>query len=315
MPLAPEMNNNISSATHISDPTKSWAIYGSLGEEEAQYYSFDAKEGQRIRLTLQRSANPQEKDFRPGLALLGPGLEMMGSLPDLLGLPALPEGYGLLVAEEKSDEAGAAVYEPFGPSSYYQMAELDQPAPASARYYVVVYSDAPHNAIEGHYSLAMGYREVSGLSERITAPLRLLSVYLWEGQGLGTILIPYLVAGLIGVLVVLRRKRRTAFASAGTVGALLFLGTCSSVLSQVVFNLTRAAFTQEVYITLAIASVSAILGVAALRLAAGQAGLLQRIGLAVTGTLALLAGSGMIVGALLVMAASVLPSQRRDPAK
>lgn len=310
--LFSEKNDNISSATHISDPIKSLAIYGSLGEDEAQYYSFDAKAGQQIHLALHRSTNPEEKDFRPGLALLGPGLETKGNLPDRLKLPAFPEGYGVLVIEGKIPEH--AVYEPFGPSSYYPLAGLDLPAPETARYYMVVYEDLPHNATEGHYSLALGYREVSGLSERITAPLKILLVYLWEGQSLGTILIPYLVAGAIGVIVVLRRTRRTAFASAGTVGALLFLGTCSSVLAQIVFNLTRAPFTQEVYISLAIAMVSAILGVAALRLAAGEAGLLQRIGLAMTGTLALLAGSGIIVGAILVMATSVLPSQRRGAA-
>lgn len=311
--LFSEKNDNISSATHISDPTKSLAIYGSLGDEKAQYYSFDLEAGQRIHLALQRSTNPNEKDFLPRLALLGPGLETKGSLPDRLDLPTFPEGYGVLVAESESAEH--ANYEPFGPSSYYQLAELDLPAPTSARYYVAVYEDLPHNATEGHYSLTLGYREITGLSERITAPLRLMSVYLWGGESLGTILIPYLVAGAIGVLVTLRRTRRTAFASAGTVGALLFLGTSSSVMAQIVFNLTRAPFTQEVYISLAIAFLSAILGVAALRLAADEAGLLQRIGLAVTGTIALLAGSGMIIGAVLVMAASVLPSIRRGATK
>jgi hypothetical protein len=307
VPLLPEENDNISSALHISDPTKSLAIYGFLGAERAQYYSFDSNAGQRIHLALQRSTNLEEKGFRPDLALLGPGLKTEGRLPDRLNLPSFPDGYGVMAISGNSSEA--AVYEPFGPGSYYQMAELDLAAPVPGRYYVVIYNDASSSATAGHYCLTMGYREISGFSDRIIAPLKLISVYLWEGQSLGTILIPYFVAVIIGILIILRKKKRTAFASAGTIGALLFLGTCSLVLTQIVFNLTRAAFTEEVYISFAIAFVSAILGVISLRLAAGEAGLLQRIGLAVTGTLALLAGSGMILGALLVMAASVLPSR------
>jgi len=311
VPLLPEGNDDISSAMHISDPTKSLSIYGFLEAERAQFYSFDANADQRIYLVLKISTNPEEKDFRPSLALLGPGLKTNGSLPDSLSLPKFPDNYGFMAIT--GNRSGAAVYEPFGPGSYYQMAEIDLSAPLSARYYVVVYDNAPSSATAGHYCLTMGYREVSGFSERITAPLKLIYVYLWEGQSLGTVLIPYFVAGIIGILMVLRKKKRTAFASAGIIGSLLFLGTCSSVLTQIVFNLTRAAFTEEVYISFAIAFVSAILGVASLRFSSGEAGLVQRIGLAVMGTLALLAGSGMIVGALLVMAASVLPSLPREP--
>ncbi|MCX6676298.1 MAG: hypothetical protein NTW84_07765, partial [Methanothrix sp.] len=54
----------------------------------------------------------------------------------------------------------------------------------------------------------------------------------------------------------------------------------------------------------------AILGVATLRLARGEAGILQRVLLAVIGTIALLAGSGLILGPLLAIAASMLPSQK-----
>jgi uncharacterized protein YqgC (DUF456 family) len=55
-----------------------------------------------------------------------------------------------------------------------------------------------------------------------------------------------------------------------------------------------------------------MLGVAALRLSRGQAGLLQRVALAVIGTSALLAGSGLIIGPLLAVAASVTVSKRRE---
>jgi hypothetical protein len=76
-----------------------------------------------------------------------------------------------------------------------------------------------------------------------------------------------------------------------------------------VFSLSRAPFGPEVYITLAIAVFHALLGVAGIRLARGEAGILQRALLAVLGTVALLAGSGLILGPILAIAASLLPSK------
>jgi hypothetical protein len=81
-----------------------------------------------------------------------------------------------------------------------------------------------------------------------------------------------------------------------------------------VFSLTRAPFGPEIYITMATVLFHAILGVASIRLARGEAGILQRSLLAVIGTIALLGGSGMILGPILVIAASFLPTARRGPA-
>jgi len=65
-----------------------------------------------------------------------------------------------------------------------------------------------------------------------------------------------------------------------------------------------------VYITLAIAVFHALLGVAVIRLARGEAGILQRTLLAVLGTIALLAGSGLLMGPILAIASSLLPSKK-----
>lgn len=178
------------------------------------------------------------------------------------------------------------------------------PAPESGRYYVAVYD----NTTPGHYALVVGSREEFSFSERITMPLRLVSVYLWEGQSLGMILIPYLAAELVALFIFWRGYRRTAFRLAGTLAGFLFLATSASVLTQMVFSLTRAPFGPVVYITLALAVFHALLGVVSLRLAGGEAGILQRTILAVIGTTALLAGSGLIMGPVLAIAASVLPS-------
>jgi hypothetical protein len=312
VPLMAGGNENISTAMHISDPEKSWAIYGVLEPDMVQYYSFDRELGERIDLMLSKSADPKEKDFQPNLVLLGPGLEPSGQLPDDVVLPTGLEDLGILTVQ--GSEAANATYEPFGPSSYIEMGEINISAPQSARYYAAVYGSNPAGQTvggsAGHYSLGVGYREEFSLTERITMPFRLISVYLWEGQSPGLLFLPYLLAEIIGLLIFWRGPRHTAFCLAGTLAGFLFLGTSASILTQMVFSLSRAPFGPEVYITLAIAVFHALLGVAVIRLARGEAGILQRILMAVLGTIALLAGSGLIMGPILAMAASLLPSKK-----
>lgn len=316
VPLMAEDNDNISRAMHISDADKSWAVYGLLPEQAAHYYSLDRKEGERIYLSLFKTADPGENGYRPTLLLIGPDLEE-DIKPD--HLPPLPPGalqLKLLRGDEKT--AAAATYEPFGPSSFIELAEINITSPEAGRYYAAVYDSASESIGNnsshvsgggGHYGLAVGYEEEFSFTDRFLTPLRLISVYLWEGQSLGMILIPYLLAGIIALLFFWRGSRRTSFCLAGLLSGFLFLATSASVFNQMVFSLTRAPLGPEVYITLAIGVFHALLGVAAIRLARGEAGILQRALLAVIGTIALLAGSGLIIGPLLAMAASFLPSR------
>ncbi|MCX6678427.1 MAG: hypothetical protein NTU95_10880 [Methanothrix sp.] len=315
VPLMAGGNEFISSAMHISDPGKSWAVYGSLERDDVHYYSFDLEAGERIYLSLFKSADAKDSDFLPALALLGPGLKNGEKPARQLALP--PQALDLKILTANGKSAASAVYEPFGPSSFKEIAEINISAPESARYYAAVYTNSNSsangmkntNGTLGHYGLAVGYREEFSFSERITTPLRLISVYLWEGQSLGLILIPYLVAEILALLLFLRVRRRTSFCLAGSMAGFLFLASSASVFTQMVYSLTRAPFGPEVYLTVAIAVFHAFLGVAAIRLARGEAGILQRVLLAVLGTLALLAGSGLIMGPILAVAASFLPSK------
>jgi len=307
VPLMAGGNENISSAMHISDPIKSWAVYGSLGTDQVHYYSFDLEDGERIYLSLFKSADAKEVDFYPSLVLLGTGLNTSDLPSEQLALPREASGLKILAANSKNTDG--TIYEPFGPSSFKEIAEINISAPRSDRYYAAVYSNANAKRELGHYGLAVGYREEFSFSERITAPLRLISIYLWEGQSLGFVLIPYLVAEILAFLLFWRSSRRTSFCLAGSLAGFLFLASSASVFTQMVFNLTRAPFGPDVNITVAIIILHAFLGVATIRLARGEAGILQRILLSILGTLALLAGSGLIMGPILAIAASFLPSK------
>ena len=301
VPLIPSDNEKIAFAYHISDPGKSWAIYGKLDRGEAQYYSFNLGKGERIYISLLKSTNPREKDFHPLMLLLVPGQIVNKTAPGSL---ELPPGYGALAIEGIGSES--SFYEPFGPGSYYQMAELNATASNSGTYYVAVYD--PNST--GHYSLAIGYREEFGLWERITTPIRLISVYQWEGQSLAFILAPIFAAAVIGSIRIWQRRKRTAFTSSATMAGMLFLGSSATMLSQIIFNILRVSAGSEVVISLVLSLIPAILGVAALRLSRGQAGLLHRIALAIIGTCALLAGSGLIIGPLLAIAAGMSAPKR-----
>lgn len=337
VPLLPDGNDNISSAMYVSDPEKSWAIYSQLAPGKAEYYSFDIKKGDNIYLSLLSTSDIRGASFEPDMALIGPGLGAVQnpqlqnnvSLSDKalfnekLSNWTLPEGYGFIAVQGK--KAKEATYEPFGPSSYYQQAELDIPAPESGRYYAAVYdgeniqnnqnaqsnqSDEQNGKhYDGHYILVLGQKEEYSFTERFLTPISLISVYLWEGQGLTTIITPWLVAALVGFFLILRMPKRTPFFSTGTMAGFLFLGTSASVLSQTIFSLTRAPYGPEVAISIGLAVIPALLGVVALRLAQGEAGILQRSALAVIGTIGLLAGSGFIIGPILSIMASVLPSR------
>ena len=343
VPLIGGGNEDISSALHISNPAKSWAIYAVLENETVHYFSFDVREGERIYLGLLKSTDPADEGFLPDLLLIGPGIGIQSSpsaqlpegntspegaavllensaIPKNIVLPESLKDLGALAADGRE---GIATYEPFGPSSFIELAEINLSAPQSGWYYAAVYEntmkeEASLAAAEpvakggGHYGLVVGYREEFSFTDRMIAPIQIASVYIWEGQSIIMILIPYLVALIAGGLIYRRGSRRSSFSLAGTLAGFLFLGTSSLVITQMIYSLSRAPYGPEVYITMAIILFHALLGVASIRLARGGAGILQRSLLAVIGTLALLGGSGMILGPILAVSASFLPTMKRS---
>jgi hypothetical protein len=299
VPVVPEGNWNLSGAFPISDPAKSWAVYGDLEAGKASYHSFEIEKGQRISLSLLASTDPREEGFAPSMALLGPGLKHEGELPGFVELPA---GYGAVSIKGVRPEE--ATYEPFGPSSYYHLADLDIEAPASGIYYVAVYD--PMRG--GHYGLAVGYLESFTLEEMVATPVRLISVYQWEGQSLPLVLMPFLIAVVIGFLL-RRRARLTPFFLAATLAGMLFIGSGLSILVQTALSLSRAPPGPEVLISLALAAVPTLLGALALRASrSGRPRARERAAMILLGIVALPLGAGLILGPASAVAAGILPS-------
>lgn len=146
-------------AMFIPDPTKSWAIYGELHEgREMQYYRFEIRTGQNIYISLMKPTNPKYKEFMPGFVLMGPGLNNSGNNPDYVDKPALANAVVVLGVQPEE-----ATYEPFAPSSFYKLAELNISAPESGTYYIAVFEPLQG----GHYSLAIGQSEAFSIIEWI----------------------------------------------------------------------------------------------------------------------------------------------------
>jgi hypothetical protein len=306
----PGSNESLATATIVSDPTKSWAVYAELHEGgEAQYYRFDFAQGQRIHVSLLKSTASDDGDFVPGFVLMGPKLASQGTVPDYV---EMPEGAGGMVVEGKNPTR--ATYEAFSPSAFYQLADLELDAPSSGTYYVAVCE----NSRGGHYGLAIGDRESFTLSEWILTPLSVISIREWGGQSLPLAFAPAAAVFVVGIAILISRRRRTGsprtlFQWTEAVAGLLFLASGFTVISQMLIALTLAPLGLDAIVTIVLALVPIIIGIFAIRFALRKAANVRsRVIMAILGVLALFAWAGFVFGPILAVIASVLPDSKTN---
>ncbi len=308
-PLTPGDNESLETAALITDPTKSWAVYSELHEGgEAQYYRFEISEGQKIYVMLLKSTAVEDDDFLPGLVLMGPDIPIEGTVPDYV---EVPQGARSMVVE--GTQPSGATYEPFSPSSFYELAKIDLEAPATGTYYVAVYE--PYRG--GHYSIAVGEREEYTLSEWILIPVSLISVYQWGGYSLAVIFAPLVVVIALGLgFIVWRQMKRGVsyglFNWVGAIAGLLFLGTAAMTLLQMALALAKTGIVSEVWLTVLFALGPVIVGIVVLWLvlrSSGKVNLRKRAELAILGVIALFVWAGLLVGPVLAVIASALPAR------
>lgn len=309
-PLIPGNNEGLNSATFILDPTKSWAIYGELHEgREVQYYRFDINETQKIHISLLKSTDPDNRDFIPIIALMGPGLNSKGDVPEYVEIPA-----GAQVIVVAGEQPTLATYEPFSASSFYSLADLKIDAPVSGTYYIVVYGPARG----GQYGLAVGDREDFSISEWIFIPINLISIYQWGGQSIVLIFLPVVATLAIG-LGILRRQgwiAKTPFEWAGILAGLLFFGSGVMVLFEMVLALTLVSPVAEMVITIVLGILPIILGTAVIRIISKnreKVDIGKRAFLFITGILALFLWAGFLVGPVLAVLVSLMPDRKQEP--
>lgn len=315
-PLGTGDNESIDTATVIPDPTKSWALFSALNSDgDAQYYTFNITSGQKLHVTMYKSMRPEDTQFTPRLVIIGPNVAAQGSIPSTITVPA---GSSARLVNQTEPQP---TYEPFSPSTFIGLADSTLENPTPGEYYLVVYeqSTAPTG---GNYGLAIGDRETYTLDEWIIIPFNLMKIYQWEGQSLVLILAPMIAALSIGVILVtwrfkMERNLTSPMAWLGAIAGTTFIGTAATTLYQLIAAATKVTVGAEALVTLIFAIIPLAVGVVAIRLSlknGQEASWKRRIYYVVLGVVALFMWAGLIVGPILAIVASIMPSSLRGKA-
>jgi hypothetical protein len=310
-PLGTGDNESIDKATVIPDPTKSWALYSQLNSDgDAQYYTFNVTVGQKIHVTMYKSTRKEDTSFNPRLVIIGPNVTTQGTIPSKI---TIPSGSNALLVNPTEPQP---TYEPFSPSTFIGLADETLENPTSGTYYLVVYeqSEAPKG---GNYGLAVGDRETYTIDEWILIPFNLMKIYQWEGQSLTLILTPMIAALVLGIILVTWRLRKQGnlanpMAWLGAVAGLTFIGTAASTLYQMLAAAMHVTLGVEAIITIIFAIVPLAIGLVTLRLSVKdslKAGMKKRIYYVILGLAALFMWAGLIIGPILAIAASIMPTR------
>jgi hypothetical protein len=305
-PDQPTDNESLGTAYAISDPAKSWALYAELHEEgEAQYYKFDLPQNERLFVQLFVPTS-EKSSFVPNLVVMGPGIASQDVVPEYV---ETVEAVGIMLLT--GERSSSATYEPFTPSSFYELASLDQEASEGGTYHLAVYGPSQG----GHYGLAVGYKEQFGLDEFIRIPIDVIGIHQWEGQSLLFILAPLILTLVIGLaILVLKRPAtlRTLFGGIGVFAGLLYLGSGFMTLTQTILALTTANPDLGVVLTAIFILIPILLALAIFRLTihGKQITVKTRVFMAILGILGLFAWAGLLIGPALALIVSFLPSRR-----
>ncbi len=301
VPLSSSGNESLETATIITDPIKSWAIYAEIHHEgKAHYYRAKMEKDQTLYASLFIPPNDYKRNFRPNMIVIGPEIKSQGNIPPFIEVPIGSSAF--LIETKKNIEPS---YEPFTPGTLYEISEVRMNITRSNEYYIVIYE--PNN--EGNYGLAVGYREEFSLTEWLTVPFSTIRIHQWEGQSLGFILTPFLLTFIIGFVLIWRFKRPTSsFSWTNTLASLLFLGSGALQVAQTIIAISESSLSTSVIVTLMFILPSIILGIAIIKISRDEKiGRNKRISIAIIGFLGLIFWSGYIIGPILVFLGVFLP--------
>jgi hypothetical protein len=307
-PLGVGSNEDPAKATLISNPEKSFAIYTELHTgNEAQYYRFPMRKGQ----VLYGSAGvPGPDAMVPDIVIIGPGIGPADAVPSFITVPA---GSGARIIP--GTRPGKPSYEPFSPQPLYKTADFNITVPSDGTYFIAVYGEDG-----GNYYLAPGFLEEFTLAEQLLIPWSVVGIHVWQGQSLPEIFAPMIVVLTGGLAAVaLRRKKQGAWPDSLHVVVLfsgfLFIGGAAMTAYQLIRTVSVTGYTPEIFLTLVLIAVPALLGTAAV--VAGtrspRAEFSPKTGIAMLliGIIGLLVWAGLILGPVLALASGVFIIVRR----
>jgi len=302
VPLAPHDNTSIESAFHIHEPTKSWAIYDEIHEShEAKYYTLEMHRGERLHISI---FTPEESDFSPRLVIMSENYDSNTSLPDYIERPV---GYGVIIIEGK--RPAEADYEPFTPTSYYNILEFDEDVNETAIYYLAIFE--PENT--GKFGLAVGHIESFDVDEWISVPIDVVNIHLWEGQKIIFILAPVIISLIVGLGLTFWPKFTLISPPEITgiffpIGGFLYIGSGVSVFTQMAVALTRAPVGAGVTVTSIFVTIPILLGLGVMRITNTKKDFKRNdtIKIGGLGVLGLIFWAGLIVGPIIIISGLII---------
>jgi hypothetical protein len=304
VPVNADGNSDISTALSVENPAKSYIIYGHLHEAgEVAWYKLHVNPGERLVLSLMTSGYDTSI---PDMIIMSPGTDgsSEGSSPTI----NIPHGYTSQIIRGRPSEK--AEYEPFSPAAIFEVASYSQEIDTPGLRYLAVVSPTD----ETRYSIAIGYKEEFTPSEWVLVPVSVISIYLWEGQSILTILAPFLAVVILGFVVISRRQKRnglylTPSCWLATSAGLCYLGGAAILLVQMVRALVITGFSSSIALTLVFASAPVVLSVWALRKARSRSirTILDRGSLLLIGILGFVFWAGVLIGPVLAIGAAVIP--------
>jgi len=285
-------------------------LYSALNSDgDVQYYTFNISSGQTIHVLMYKYLRPEDTNFNPVLILMGQNVNATGDTPTKI---TVPSGYNAQLIHPTIPQPS---YEPFSPGILAYVTDLTIDNATAGKYFLAVY-EASSNPAGGHYGLAIGNRETYTIDEWIIIPLNLISIYQWEGQSLALILAPMIATLIVGIsLVSWRFKKQCALANPqawlGAIAGFTFIGTGATTLYQMLSAATHVTIGAEALITLIFAIVPLAIGLITLMISVkidDKPSMKKRIYYIVLGVAALFMWAGLIIGPILAIVASVMPT-------
>ena len=309
-PLGTGSNEQLSNATKIIEPEKSYVIYTGLHEgNEAQYYQFSMENGQVLSGSLQV---PGQDSMVPSLVIIGPGITTYGEVPKFVEIPS---GSGAKLIP--GSKPGRPSFEPFTPQPVYEVAHFNENITVPGDYYIAVYGNEG-----GKYSLAPGSLEQFTVVEWLTIPYSVIGIHTWEGQSLPVVIAPFFVVVIAGMVILWIRQKKTGLSLdlpvwTGVTAGLFYVGGAAVTTMQLIHAVSLTGYVPQVLVSLIFTVVPVILGILLLKISIsgqvrGPASSVTALKFIILGFLGLLFWCGFIGGPLLAICAGIMVLLKRN---
>ena len=195
-----------SAALNFDNSTDLKLFQADLQSGKPDYYSFRASKGTVLQARLNTLRLPGQDNFRPFLALFGPGLpapleternQLPFSLPSNAGLLLSAPSTSDINSEVKTGQVAAnEVEDGWTQTSYWERQTLLNEIPQDGTYFLAVFSPTDQT---GKYALAVGDKAQPGLREILTFPVTWTRLHLRFGELAGPLLVG--AVGAVGLLI------------------------------------------------------------------------------------------------------------------